>query len=182
MGKLTDRRKLTSEQYEARIAELQIAVAKARAELDQAYIDPTYGCLTKAGLLRILETLDTRGLYVVYFDMDRFKQHNSDWGKFVINARVRECIKPRASDPVAHVGRWFSGDELAGLFGDYDHAVAYANRLRRGFGQYGMTLTTVILPLDYKSAPVDTLNFAELAVAALKDHEIRDVIVQIGAR
>lgn len=173
MSDQAERRQPTSAEYEARIAELERA-------LQQAQTDPTYGCLTKSGLLALLETIDTSGLYVVYFDMDHFKEHNTRWGKFVINARVKECTKPRASDPVAHVGRWFSGDELAAIFVDYVHAVAYANRIRASFRKYDMTLTTVIVPLDYKPAPVDTINYAEQVTSALKDHDIRDTIVKIG--
>lgn len=180
---MLNRRRTTTAQYQKRIADLEAQLARALAE--RGTIDTAYGCLTRFGLNEALAQLDARGLFAVYFDLDYFKQVNEQYGKFKTNQIVRECIQPRGYDilgqnnPRTLIGRWFSGDELAGVFLPED-AYGYVERIRRAFWEYRITLTTIITRADYKGSATATLNFCENANKLVKASNNRNLIVTIG--
>lgn len=176
---MNDRRKATSAEYEARIAFLE-------AEVQRSWIDLSYGCLSQFGLLEAIKRVDASAMIAVYFDLDRFRNVNDRFGKFVANNIVAQCIKPRGYDvvgvmkqPIALIGRWFSGDELAGLFAPQD-AFGYVERVRRAFWRFEITATFVIAPAHYKGNPIATLNFCENTIKAVKATDQRNLIVSIG--
>lgn len=175
-----DRRKQRS-YYQAKRQDRQ------RALLLNERVDPMYGCLTRNGFMHLLSSTDLTDLWVVYFDLDKFKEHNNAFGKFVMNDRVRACIAPRSYDPLGRadkhsfLGRWFSGDELAGIFPDYADALGYANRVQRALHEYQMSATFIVAPALYKGDAYTTLDFLENVNKAIKDLNRRDLIVKIGA-
>lgn len=181
-----ERRQLKSADYEARIAELERQLLDAQALNARNSIDLTYGCLTKIGLVAALRSIDASGLVAIYFDLDRFKETNERYGKFATNAIVAECIKPRGYDILGQaprtmlVGRWFSGDELAGVFMPQD-VMGYYERVKRNFARYGITGTFVVAPALYKGSAIATLDYCERAISLLKKRDLRALIVSIGA-
>lgn len=172
---MSDRRQNTSAYYEARIAELASIV-------DLLSIDPAYGCLTKPGLVRALSVLDVSDQVVVYFDIDNFKTMNSHLGKAHCNAVIAKCIQPRGYDIIGRskplVGRWFSGDELVGIFPAND-ANGYAERVQRALHSYNASATFVLVPANYMATVFATIDFAELVNASIKKLGKRDLICDV---
>ena len=172
---MSDRRHFASATYEAEINAHLETIAMLS-------IDPAYGCLTKPGLLLALAALPMHDRTVVYFDIDKFKQMNTRLGKSVCNDIVAECIKPRAYDVLGHMtpllGRWYSGDELAGLFSAHD-ALGYIQRTQRNFHRYGCSATFVMLPALWKGSAIATIDHAEKVVSTIKHTGRNNLIVEI---
>lgn len=175
---MQDRRHTTPEQYYlAKIAALE-------TQISQLSIDLAYGCLTRAGLQIALQNIDASDMWVCYFDLDKFKELNTALGKDRVNQIVAECIKPRGYDILGTakrgmVGRWFSGDELCGVFSQAD-VFGYCNRVQAALRTHGTSGTFVVLPALYKSTSIATIDYAEKAVSAIKAHGHRNLIARIG--
>lgn len=172
---MPDRRHATSATYEAEInAHLEMIAMLS--------IDPAYGCLTKTGLLLALAALPITDQIIVYFDVDKFKAINDRLGKATCNDLMTECIKPRAYDVLGHMtpllGRWYSGDELAGVFSAHD-ALGYIQRTQRNFHRYGCSATFVMLPALWKGSAIATIDHAEKAVSAIKQLGRNNLICEI---
>jgi hypothetical protein len=176
---MTDRRQRSPLYYAARIAGLEKEVASLS-------IDPAYGCLTKPGLVKALRILDLTTELVVYFDIDKFKQMNSRLGKARCNQIVAECIKPRGYDLLGRtnvtirlLGRWFSGDELAGVFPASD-ALGYCQRVQGALHAYNCSATFVIVPTLHRGNVFATIDYAEQITAAIKDRGYNDLICEVN--
>lgn len=157
-------------------------IAEQRALIERLMIDPVYGCYTKPGFLLALEAIQLDGLYVVYFDIDNFKAFNNEHGKAHANVIIRNAIKPRGYDILGNasaVGRWFSGDELAGIFPASD-AFGYCKRVQAALHGANSSATFVILPILHKGTPQATIDYAEKLVSLLKSKDFKNIIVKIG--
>lgn len=170
---MPDRRQNTPEQYYLdRIATLE-------SQVSDLSIDLAYGCLTRVGLQLALSAVDCTDMYVCYFDLDKFKELNTLLGKARVNQIMSECIQPRHYDMIGLVGRWFSGDELAGVF-SRDDVLGYCNRVQSSLRLHGTSGTFLILPALYRGSSIATIDYAELMVSAIKAKGHRNLIAQIG--
>jgi GGDEF domain-containing protein len=96
-------------------------------ELRSLLIDPSYGCLTRPGIER---RYTGRGVVFV-FDLDDMHDLNDRYGYSAMDARIAGALREACREGEVIIGRWKSGDELAGLAEGLDLATVEANVLPR---------------------------------------------------
>lgn len=163
------------------VAALEAQIAQLEAKAARLEYNSGFGCLTRKGLDEVLTTLDTTGAWLMFLDVDHFKQVNDKHTKLGANALIKECTEGRDGDLIGTFGQWFSGDEFAGVFWSKAVAVAYAQRVQQKMHDRGFSATFIILPANYRGTPLDTLNYADdVCNLAIKGKlNKRDLIVLI---
>lgn len=96
-------------------------------ELHRLLIDPSYGCLTRPGLER---RYTGRGVVLV-FDLDDMHTLNDRFGYSAMDARIGGALREACREGEVVIGRWKSGDELAGLAEHLDLATVEQQVLPR---------------------------------------------------
>jgi len=173
---MTNERRLTPFDYEARIRQLEI-------DNYLLSISPVFGVLTRPALELLLRHTDLTDLWVCFCDIDAMKAANSRYGKPMVNSFIRRAIKPRAHDIIGEhktpiVGQWFSGDEFVGVFTASD-ALGYAQRVQLTLYEVGMSATFVLAPTNYLSTVFTTIAFCDNAVQAAKSLNHRALIIEV---
>lgn len=157
----------------ARVAALEAELAHERQRLTHAFINPVFGCLTRAGVEDALKGLDLRDRVIVYLDIDDMKACNARYGMAGVNVKIAAALAAiRKTDIVS--GQWFSGDEFIGFVYIVD-ALAFARRWQAAFKAQGLGCTVVVTPIAhgiYRSA-----KRAEDIVTAAKNHHKRGGII-----
>lgn len=107
-------------------------------ELRSLLIDPSYGCLTRPALER---RYTSRGVVFV-FDLDDMHHLNDRYGYSAMDARIAGALREACREGEVTIGRWKSGDELAGLAEGLDLATVEQQvlpRLAEALARRGIT-------------------------------------------
>jgi hypothetical protein len=119
------------------IEQLQAENEKLRAEIQMLKIHAPYGIYTRAAF-EIEKRKFSDGQYVVFGDIDRMHEMNTQYGYEIVNAKIRAALGIRSNDLIA-TGLWFSGDEM--VFVIRGDAEGFCNRIQEAFRAQGMGIT-----------------------------------------
>lgn len=98
--------------------------------------DPTFGCLTRAGITRRWRP----GMVALFFDLDGLHDLNATYGYEEVDRRIRAALAVCRRDEAA-VGRWYSGDEFVVIVPTVEAAHAVEQRLRVALADVGLSAT-----------------------------------------
>lgn len=143
----------------------------------------TFGTLTRQALdIEILPSIDTSTLALVYFDIDRLRYLNEEYGKAErkqpdqpsVNERIAAAFAlMRAEDVI--IGQWFSGDEFIALVPDQD-VLGFTDRLQAQLRANGVTATFLIVTIWQDRPLEESIHAADNSVSGLKRLNLRDSI------
>lgn len=139
---------------------LPLAVLAVR-EIRRLLIDPSYGCLTRPGLER---RYTGRGVVLV-FDLDAMHALNDRFGYSAMDARIAGALREACREGEVVIGRWKSGDELAGLAKDLDLATVEASvlpRLAEALARRGLSAKYHALPAGPNLAETVEFGFGQV--------------------
>lgn len=142
-----------------------------KRQLNHAYMDATFGCLTRAGGEK---AWSGRPVDVLFFDVDFMHDLNSRLGYTEVDSRIRTALHVRSSDTI--IARWYSGDEIIVITPTGDGLLT-GRRLLDAFRDQGLTFTGAVV----KSAGSlsETVTIASREVQALKSQNVRNTVVSL---
>jgi predicted signal transduction protein with EAL and GGDEF domain len=165
---------MTTKRRSATIKKLEAELARLRAENARLARSLSFGCLNRNALQELLPDVDCVTMCAVYWDLDRFKNHNTIKGKKATNREITEILGAfRDSDII--IGQWFSGDEFVAIVPIVD-AMGFAQRIVQAFKRYDYEMTVVIFMLDADQNIFDQIDQAEALVSIAKARNLRSNI------
>lgn len=105
--------------------------------------DTAFGVLSSQRLLLELRRREGAKGFALYLDIDDLGEANASLGHERVNEKVRRALSFRCDDAIVF-GRFYSGDELAGLMESQEEALGFARRIREGFRSEGMSCTIAV--------------------------------------
>jgi len=137
---------------------------EAKIKIEALTTCSTYGCLTRQGIDLNWQKRGNKALSVIFFDIDKMKEANTEWGYTEVNRKISAVLSQIRSDEIV-LGRWFSGDEIVILCLPSE-AERAAQRLQQTFISEGMSATFAIAPCTHNDLAANVKPASDAVQAA----------------